>query len=183
MNNKNETSFIEIIKGKIKDGRTIKERLAVLLLTGVLLLVIAMPAEREADETYREEEENRPVLKELSYEEKLAGELEGFLREVEGVGEVRVLVRVNGSRERIVEKDRSEEGQEEETVYEETEDGRQIPYVIRENAPEIEGVIIAAQGGDQPAVVQNIIKAVQALLQIDAHKIKVLKMKGSEGFA
>ena len=67
--------------------------------------------------------------------------------------------------------------QEETTVYEETQDGRQIPYVVKEYEPEIEGVIVAAQGADQPAVVQNILEAVQALLKVEVHKVKVLKMK------
>ena len=49
--------------------------------------------------------------------------------------------------------------------------------MVKEYEPEIEGVIVAAQGADKPAVVQNILEAVQALLKVEVHKVKVLKMK------
>lgn len=41
---------------------------------------------------------------------------------------------------------------------------------------EITGVLIAAQGADNPVTVQNIQQAVMALFQIEAHKIKIMKM-------
>ena len=199
MNNKYKASFIEIVK-RIK-----KDQLVVLLLLGILLLVIAMPVEKSSSGRAEREREVSEVVTEdaerktaagMSYEESLSEKLESFLCQVDGVGNVRVLIKVKGTVERIVEKDepfteqvsndRSEAGvtgssretvRDEVTVYEETQDGRQIPYVVKENAPEIEGVVIAAQGGDHPTVVQNIVEAVQALLQVEAHKIKVLKMK------
>ena len=43
--------------------------------------------------------------------------------------------------------------------------------------PEIRGVLVIAKGGDDPALVQQIQEAVMALFHVDAHKIKVLKMK------
>ena len=42
--------------------------------------------------------------------------------------------------------------------------------------PEIEGVLIIADGGGNSAVVQNISEAVLALFRLEAHKIKVMKM-------
>ena len=39
------------------------------------------------------------------------------------------------------------------------------------------GVLVCAQGGGDPVVVQNIQEAVMALFQVDAHKIKIMKMK------
>lgn len=41
---------------------------------------------------------------------------------------------------------------------------------------QVTGVLIAAQGGDNMVTVQNIKQAVMALFQLDAHKIKVMKM-------
>ena len=40
----------------------------------------------------------------------------------------------------------------------------------------IGGVVIVAQGGDNGSVVSNITSALEALLGIPVHKIKVLKM-------
>lgn len=43
--------------------------------------------------------------------------------------------------------------------------------------PSVQGVLIIAQGGDDPIVIKNIQEAVLALFPVDAHKIKVMKMK------
>ena len=53
--------------------------------------------------------------------------------------------------------------------------------MVREYAPGISGVVVAAAGADDPRVEQDIFEAVQALLQIEVHKIKVLKLKEGEG--
>ena len=42
---------------------------------------------------------------------------------------------------------------------------------------EVTGVLIAAEGADNSVTVQNIQQAVMALFQIEAHKIKIMKMK------
>ena len=63
------------------------------------------------------------------------------------------------------------------TVYEDTGDGGQTPYISSSTYPEIRGVIVVAQGGDNPLIVQQIQEAVIALFHVEAHEIKVLKMK------
>ncbi len=73
-----------------------------------------------------------------------------------------------------------ENEREEATVYEEREDGIRTPYVIQELEPAVEGVIVIAEGGGNPAVKQNILEAVQALFPVEAHKIKIMKMEGSK---
>ncbi len=42
---------------------------------------------------------------------------------------------------------------------------------------EVTGVLISAEGADDPVIVRNIQQAVMALFQIEAHKIKIMKMK------
>lgn len=39
----------------------------------------------------------------------------------------------------------------------------------------VEGVVVVAEGGDNAVVVQNITGVVQALFDVDSHKIKVIK--------
>ena len=43
MNNKKDTSFIEIVKSSIRNRGIKKDQLLILLLLGILLLVIAIP--------------------------------------------------------------------------------------------------------------------------------------------
>ena len=42
---------------------------------------------------------------------------------------------------------------------------------------EVTGVLVAAQGAGSAVTVQNIQQAIMALFQIDANKIRIMKMK------
>lgn len=129
----------------------------------------------------------------------LEGRLEGILSAMEGVGKVKVMVTLASSREKIIEKDNptnrsnvleedSQGGSRstqdvdagESTVYLKRENGEQIPYVIKEVSPRIEGVSVVAQGGGDALVQKNITEVIQALFGIEVHKIKVVKMKQQE---
>ena len=52
-----------------------------------------------------------------------------------------------------------------------------ITYREDEN---VEGVAIVAEGGDNAVVVRNITEIVQALFNVDSHKIKVIKGNQTE---
>lgn len=175
-----------------------KDRLLILLLGGILLIVISLPVSDQKsvgkDEAYQADSGGNLSMDEYSnlLEQKLAS----ALSRVEGAGEVSVMITWESSSEKIIEKDEesTSESLEEtdsqggsrttksitssdQSVYISTEDGAQDgqPYVTKEISPIVEGVIVIAQGGDQPVVVQNITEAVQALFDIDTHKIKVMK--------
>ena len=131
---------------------------------------------------------------EQQYERLLEKRVEDTLECVEGVGKVKVMLTLKSSEEKVVEKDSQREENEitEEdskggsrvsedrslshtSIYEQKADGTQTPYVSKEMAPEIEGMVIAADGGDDPVVVKNLTEAVQALFGVEAHKIKIMK--------
>ena len=128
------------------------------------------------------------------YEEYLEKRTEETLRHVEGVGEVEVMITLRSTGQKIVEKDQQSSSQSTEetdsaggtrsteesssdktSVYEQGTDGAQIPYVTKEISPEVEGVVVIADGGDNAVVVRNITEAVQALFGVEAHKIKIMK--------
>lgn len=131
---------------------------------------------------------------EQQYERLLEKRVEDTLECVEGVGKVKVMITLKSSEEKVVEKDSQREENEitEEdskggsrvsedrslshtSIYEQKSDGTQTPYVSKEMVPEIEGMVIAADGGDDPVVVKNLTEAVQALFGVEAHKIKIMK--------
>ena len=56
----------------------------------------------------------------------------------------------------------------------------EIPFVSKELLPKVEGILIVASGGDNQKVKQNISEAVLALFQVEAHRIKIVKMSGLE---
>lgn len=185
-----------------------KDQLLIFLLFGVLLVVIAVPAEpgkKKKGETETVQAEGDilygtgEVFSEDFYERRQEERLKEALQKVEGVGRAEVMITLRSSAEKVVEKDAPSRSQrveeedsqggsrttqenerEETTVYEESEDGKRTPYVIREMEPTVEGVIVIAEGGGNPMVKQNILEAVQALFPVEAHKIKIMKMEGSK---
>ena len=128
------------------------------------------------------------------YEAILERRVASALEYVEGVGKTEVMITLKSSSQKVVEKDqtgdsrtteekdsaggtRTEKSRSSErtSVYTQSTDGTQIPYVSKELTPEVEGVLVIAEGGDNAVVIQNITEAIQALFGIDAHKIKIMK--------
>jgi len=132
----------------------------------------------------------------FSYEQAIERRLEEFFSMVEGAGQVRVMVSplggretvfamdVNGSRSYASEQD-SQGGSRETRNYQSQEkiviitnrQGTDIPLVIREIEPRIEGIVIIAEGGDSPFVRDALTRAARAMLGLDAHMIQVLTMQ------
>ncbi len=176
-----------------------KNQLLLILLTGILLLVIVFPVPDSSDSTAQQSENARETMAAGSqdtgdYERYLEEKTARVLEDVEGVGEVTVMITLKSDGQKIIEKDQSSSSQttEEEdssggtrsvedqssdktSIYEQTADGASTPYVSKELAPEVEGVVVIADGGDNAVVAQNITEAVQALFGVEAHKIKIMK--------
>lgn len=113
------------------------------------------------------------------YREQMKKELVELLGNVEGVGSVEVMLTLKASNEKVTLKDNADKGgaTEEETVLVEDHDRNSSPYVIQEKEPEMEGVVIVCDGGDDAGIKREITEAVGALFQIESHKIKIMKSK------
>lgn len=160
-----------------------KENLVVLVLTGILLSVIALPVKEKdsaavqetgvaikASEDHEEEKVAVSATDVQDYISRIESKLESLLSEIEGAGKVRVMITIQESETLIVEKDKS--GENEKTIYEDRS-GSSIPYVIKTIYPKIEGVVVIAEGANTGKVKQHITEAIQALFDISIHKIKV----------
>lgn len=131
--------------------------------------------------------------------ERLEQRLEEMLSSMQGVGDVKVMVTLVSSGEKVIEKDiplersnvvendssggnrsTNEMYSREETVYVTNAQGEKIPYVVKEYSAVVEGVSVVAEGGDNALVQKNISEVIQALFGIEEHKIKVVKMKQEE---
>lgn len=176
------------IKELVKKYFPQKNQWLIILLVGVLLVVIALPINdnKETLDTSESNTDTEVIESETeNYEEKMERKLAKILQEIEGVGNVKVMITLKESTEKVVEKDveessRTEEGtvdqsSSESTVYSDNDSSGQEPYVSKEISPSVEGVLIIADGGDNSVVVQNITEAIQALFNVEMHKIKVIK--------
>ena len=203
---------------KLKEMAKDKNNLLILVLAGVLLMVIALPLDNGKktenggengdstsgklnNESY-DMEENSAWTEGLQYTDS-AGEyteareqkVAALLMQMEGAGEVRVIITLRTSAEKVVEKDApvsrtdTEEADSgggtrrvnavdtgDSTVY--TNEGNYSePYVIKTISPQIEGVVVLAEGAGSGSVSKNISDIIQVLFGIDAHQVKVVKLK------
>ena len=150
-----------------------KDNLIVMVLTGILLAVIALPTKKEEsneeerqtmlqleseigtvnyevpEESVGKQEEEREDT--LDYVSKLERKLEELLSKIEGAGEVHVMISLQESEEFIVEKD----------------------TIIKTIYPKVEGVAVIAEGAGTGRVTQHIIEVVQVLFDLELHKVKV----------
>ena len=199
-----------------KDWVKGKEKWMLLLVCGLILLILSFPPGSKKDK-----EAGSPVVQgqlvpeakegdsdsqtaagkisgtqedeERRYEKEMEQRVKDILKNVDGVGEVDVMLTLKSSKEKVlhVDRDRSRSTTEEKdsaggTRKSQTEEmkesslttgtsGTQEPVIEKELQPEIEGIIISARGGGSAQVKAEISEAMEALFGLPAHKIKVLK--------
>lgn len=205
------------LAGKLSHKLT-RDNFLIVILVGVLLLVIVWPVEDKDGKTQTQSEQwdsEADIMKirsdtkgqeasslEVNYEVEMVSyaaalerSLEELLSTMDGVGEVRVMVTLEGSGMSVVEKDQSTQRADsdeadsaggsrktvntslsEETIYDSRQGSSGSPFVKQILAPQVEGVVVSAQGGGSAKTAQNITEAIQALFGIEAHKIKIVKM-------
>ena len=176
-----------------------RDRWMLLALFGILILVIVWPVgskSKEADNQVSESvagTEKRTYNYAEQYTANMELQLKEILENVDGAGAVQVMITVKNNGEQVVEKDKSysesktiqsgdggkntttaNTSRSESTVYDRTDSGS--PYVVKQLEPEIEGVLVAAQGAGDETIVNEITYAVQVLFDVPVHKIKVVKM-------
>ena len=61
-------------------------------------------------------------------------------------------------------------------VMQNTGSGSAQPIVLKEKEPERQGILILAEGGDDPRIKQQLTAASETLLGVPAHKVQVFKM-------
>lgn len=130
----------------------------------------------------------------------LESELEAILEQVEGVGRVKVSVSLaatpikeyatntRATKRNTEEKDKSGGTR---VTTETNEDGQLVlartstlqgeePVVVRESKPQIQGVVVVAEGGNDPLIRARLTEAVQTLWALAPHQVQVLPMRHSQ---
>ena len=132
-------------------GEMGRQQWIVLILLGLLLMTVAMPVSGKKSSSQENIWETASREEEEGQDGKTTMErkLEKLLSQVEGVGKAEVVLMM----------------------------GEESSQAFSVSHGEIvTGAVISAQGADDFTVVQNIKEAVMALFQLEAHKIKVMKM-------
>ena len=192
--------------GWISGGKKLgKDQCLILILAGILFCVISLPVEKEKTKSGLLDTTGTIMKNEHTFDEKKTDtdyvtcweeKLEESLRCVEGAGKVRVLIYTGESEEMILARDGAEETSDtvetdasggsrrisetrldKKVVCTVDERGENVPLVVKTTAPDVEGVVVIAQGADRARVRRDIIEAIQVLFDVDMNRISIIKMK------
>lgn len=149
------------------------------LLIGVGVLLLLVPT------SHSKENSSAVVLntEEDFSVEALEEKLEHILAQIEGAGQVNVMLTAESGMKRIFAQDgrlEQENGsiqRESETVVISSGTGTQETVLVQQIYPQFQGALVVAEGGDDPSVRLNLTEAVAALTGLGADKISVCKGK------
>lgn len=196
-----KSSFFNRLIG-IRLSKERKETIVIFFLLGVFFLLMGNPLsvaedKKKTTNSKRQEavsEEIKEVNEKDAYIASLENKLEKTISGIEGAGKVIVMITLKDSGEKILDKNQpyessseisKEEGKEseksnmssnQETVLVEVE-GNTTPIVIQERYPDVEGVLVVCEGGNNQELTLRIKEAVHALFSVDSHKIVVCKLQ------
>ena len=174
---------------------TLLWRILVLGLIGIFLLLSGdlFTGKKRNIQAVPVYQSGREVQVEEDYESRLSSQLEEIISLIKGVGRVKVKIYITGHTEyeyeynsRTINKVSTELDQnggqreivednlEREVVLTRDPGGNERPIIRREKLPQIQGVLIVAQGAENARVKAEIIYAVRNLLNIPVHRISVL---------
>lgn len=139
----------EILRGERKIN---KENMLVILLSGVLLFVIMLPTQNSSSFFIEEQEKETQVFS-LSEQEEMENRLSAFLSQIDGVGNVKVLMHI-------------------------VDESVASTYGYGSNSQnKIAGVIVAAEGAVNETIRLEIVKMVMALYDLKADEVEVYPLK------
>lgn len=145
-------------------GMIKKDKLILIFLVGILLVIIKLPTKSSSKNNTNEYNIQSSVTKSAgsNYGTLMELQLEEILSKVTGVGKTNVAVILKDSGKTVLNLEDSD---------------NTSKKIEKEDKPEIQGVLIVAEGAGNVEIVSEITDAVSALLGIPVNKIKVLKME------
>lgn len=141
-----------------------------IIAAGLVLLLWPERGTAETAEPVAAGEENFSV-------EALETRLETVLSQIDGAGEVSVMLTVKSGMERVLARDSTVSETEEtmETVVISTGSGKQEVVLLTQRYPTFQGALVVCEGGDDPQVRLLVTQAVAALTGLGSARISVCK--------
>lgn len=159
---------------------------ALIISVGAIIIIALIISELSSFKKEDEPIENDNAFYE-NYTLKIEKKLEEIVSSIQGAGECKIMITLDTGEENIYAK-QSKNMNEDKNESSKTSD--EYEYVILKSSstkeegmllkvvePNVRGVAIVCQGGDDPLIKSNIINAVSAVLNIKTNKISITKMK------
>lgn len=113
-----------------------------------------------------------------NFESIMENKLEKTLSNIEGAGSVSVIISVDGTTKKEYLKNTQSKRENGVEIIEETTvfvNGK--PHLVKENYPEVLGVVVICQGGDNVKVKMAITEVITTILPVTSENIRILKKK------
>lgn len=160
-----------------KDGSKIKIIVAVGLI-GILLISMSEIFNTDKKESVSTCEETDYS----QYSAELEDKLTEIISSIDGVGECKVMITLENSKENIYatdnenKSDNDSSSTKDEYVIYDSENGER-PVLIKENFPKVLGVTVVCSGGDNVKVKETIINTVTSVFNISTNRVSVSKIR------
>lgn len=192
---------------KILNQKPLKNLIVVCLILGFLLIAINVltspnknfvsknPSETAANTDTSDKTKALNETDEMNYEEKQKTDLTNILKKMNGVGDVQVMISFGNGEEKVPAYDKNTQ----KTVTQETDneggkrvnnqdtdsskvvmttsDGSNQPFILKTYKPQINGVIVLAEGAENSKIKYEIEQAVSKLYNLSLNKVNVYSMK------
>lgn len=171
--------YIEKLKELIKKPLFLKIAVA----AGLILMAIIAVSDFSGEDNQAPEdavsEKNAGFEEAEAYAGQLRQELMKILSSIEGAGKTDVLVTVKSTEEYVYAQTARQSANQAENGYVILDKGNSQKEALIKKVykPEISGVVVVCEGGDDPKVCEKIYKAVSTALDIPSTKIFVAEMK------
>ncbi len=163
----------------LKDFILKNKMLFCLLCAGIVVLIFLVPS----DSIKTENTESSSVSTVYTLENEMEEKLESFLKNVKGVGKVKVCVTFDSLEYKEYAQDsdieENEEKKEKTTDYVivENKEGDENGLLIRTTAPKIRGVAVCCEGADSQVVKNEVTCLLTAMLEIPSNRVYVTAYK------
>lgn len=178
---------VQIFKSKLPVRQQKQFDMAIILVSVGVLILLA------TGEIFGENKNQRTTKSDVTknidskddVDERLTGRISNILSNIDGAGQVDVLITYERSVERVYAYEtrsnqsqggsdqRKEMDQEQRIAYWEDENGGKVPVLTKEIQPEPKGAIVIADGGGEASVKERLSSAIQVLLKLPPHSIQV----------
>lgn len=172
--------FLKDLTEKIKEKTTGIKDLKKLVLLGIIGMILILFSSFFPDNKKEKKHEEKYHVSD--YAEYLERQVEKILGEIDGVGNVSVMLTVSGTEEYIYAQENRESrtsgsdstsSQNENSYIFEQKDGDKTALVKKIINPDVSGVVVVCDGGNRSAVKEKIYEAVSVALGVPSNRIFV----------
>lgn len=163
---------------RISENKKASKIIMFIGIAGMVFIMISSFFPESSSDNLKSSSESKPFM--YNYLEETEKRLEDFLESMEGVGNVKVMIMLEGEEFYIYAREGKKIVSDNKTETDENYvmSGRdKTPLLETVNNPQIKGAVIACDGASSPAVKEKVYDAVSTVLGISSYSIYITELK------